>query len=348
MDEMFRALLIQRRRQEIIRTKGNPKIPKAPVPHFPALTEIRYSAWLQRLLKPMADISKQWARNEYPKALEAYRRDEWDYHADEDSHALVLSLTDPLKQNQTSMDLDTGAAGIDGTSESVNAWVAKRFAMERQILLGTMYDASEPWVQSVLAEWTETNRRRVKSLVGEHLSRMESMALEAVQTGKRPEQLTLDILKANKGLTVTRAKLIARDQIGKLTSLLTERRSRDIGLDTYVWRTALDERVRGNPKGRYPTARPSHWGAEGKDPTARPNHWGAEGKVGIYGKGDVWVVGGQQVPRGMNDPLTAPGMEIQCRCVAESRWEDLLKPIDASLLEDPYVLAEMGKGPWPE
>jgi len=62
----------------------------------------------------------------------------------------------------------------------------------------------------------------------------------------------------------------------------------------------------------------------------------------------VWVVGGQQVPRGMNDPLTAPGMEIQCRCVAESRWEDLLKPIDASLLEDPYVLAEMGKGPWPE
>jgi hypothetical protein len=333
MDEMFRALLIQRRRQEIIRTKGSPKIPKPPVPHFPALVEIRYSAWLQRLLKPMADISKQWARNEYPKALEAYRRDSGDLHLDEDSHSLVLSLTDPLKQNQESMDLDTGAASIDGTSESVNAWVAKRFAMERQIILGTVYDTSEPWVQAVLTEWTETNRKLVKSLVGEHLSRMESMALEAVQLGKRPEQLTLDILKANKALTVTRAKLIARDQIGKLTSLLTERRSRDLGLDTYVWRTALDERVRGNPKGRYPTARPSHWGAEGK--------------VGIYGKGDVWVVAGATVPRGMNDPIGAPGSPVACRCSAQSRMEDLIRPIDQSLLEDPYVLAEMGKGPWP-
>lgn len=334
MDEMFRALLVQRRRQEIIRTKGHPKYPTVPVPSFPKLAEIRYSAWLQKLLAPMATIAKQWAREQYPKVLEAYRRDSSDFHMDEDSHSLVLSLTDSLRNNQESMDLDAGAANIEGTAESVNKWVAKRFAMERQILLGTVYDVSEPWVQSALAEWELTNRKLVKSLVGEHLARMESMALEAVQLGKRPEVLTLDILKANKNLSVTRAKLIARDQIGKLTSLLTERRSREIGLDTYTWRTALDERVRGRPGGRYPSARPSHWGAEGK--------------VGIYGKGDVWLVNGAEVPRGSNDPIGAPGQEIQCRCVSASRMEDLLRPIDQELLEDPYVLAEMGKGPWPE
>lgn len=333
-DPMFLALLEQRRKQEIIRTKGNPPIPKAPTPQFPKLAEIRYSAWLQKVLEPMATIAKQWARNEYPRALEAYRKDEWGYHTDEDSHALVLGLTDQLKQNQLSLDIDTGAAGIAGTAETVNQWVAKRFAAERQMLLGAVYDVQEPWVASALYEWELTNRKLVTSLVGEHLTRVEAMVLEAVQTGKRPEELTLDILKANKGMSVTRAKLIARDQIGKLLSILTEKRSREIGLDTYVWRTALDERVRGNPRGRYPTARPSHWGAEGK--------------VGIYGKGDVWLVAGKEVPRGMNDPLVAPGMDIQCRCVAASRYEDLLVPIDERLLADPYVMAEMGLGPWPD
>lgn len=333
-DEMFRALLIQRRRQEIIRTKGHPKYPVFPVPTFPKLVEIRYSAWLQRLLAPMATISKQWAKEQYPKALEAYRRDSGDLHMDEDSHTLVLGLTDALKNNQESMDLDAGPSNIEGTSGSVNAWVAKRFAMERQIMLGNVYEVSEPWVQSALNEWVETNRKWVKSITGEHLSRMETMALEAVQTGKRPEVLTLEILKANKNLTVNRAKVLARDQIGKLTSLLTERRSTALGLDTYTWRTAMDERVRGNPAGRYPNARPSHWGAEGK--------------VGIYGKGDVWLVAGKEVPRGSNDPSGAPGQEIQCRCLAASRPEDLLKPIDQELLTDPWVLAEMGQGPWPE
>ncbi len=333
MDEMFRALLIQRRRQEIIRTKGNPKYPKAPTPTFPKLTELRYAAWLQRLLAPMATIAKQWAKEQYPKALEAYRRDEWGYHADEDSHSLVLSLTDPLKQNQESLDLDTGASNVEGTAESVNAWVAKRFAMERQILLGSVYDVSEPWVQAALAEWERTNRKWVKSVVGEHLSRMESMALEAIQTGKRPEQLTLDILKANKNLSVTRAKALARDQIGKLTSLLTEKRSLEIGLETYTWRGARDERERGNPNGRYPNS--------------KSDHWHAEGKIGVYGKPDIWLEGGKEVSRGFRDPVGAPGMEPLCRCLAASRYEDLLKPIDQSLLEDPYVLAEMGKGPWP-
>lgn len=333
-DPMFLALLEQRRKQEIIRTKGKPPIPKAPVPQFPKLAEIRYSAWLQRILEPMATIAKQWARIEYPKALEAYRRDSADLHMDEDSHALALGLVDQLKQNQLSMDLDVGAAGIAATAETVNQWVARRFAAERQLLLGNVYDVSEPWVASALYEWELTNRKLVTSLVGEHLSRMETMVLEAVQTGKRPEELTLDILKANKGMSVTRAKLIARDQIGKLLSILTEKRSREIGLDTYVWKTALDERVRGNPRGRYPTARPSHWGAEGK--------------VGIYGKGDVWLVAGKEVPRGPNDPLGAPGSPISCRCNAASRYEDLLVPIDERLLADPYVLAEMGQGPWPD
>lgn len=335
-DPVFLQLLTDARRKEIIRTKGHPKLPRPVVPQYPKLVEIRYTAALLRMVQAVASIAAKWARTEYPDALARYQTDGiTPWTADEDATTVILSLTRPLDAEQYAMDLDgQGSQPMSTAAESVNAWVAKRFSLERQIALGMVYDPQEPWVQKATSDWAETNKKLVKSLVGEHRARMETMALDAVTNGKRPEALLLDILKANK-MTYNRARLIARDQIGKLTAQLTEKRSTAIGLDTYVWRTAMDERVRGNPAGRYPTAHPSHWGAEGK--------------IGVYGKPGIWIdpSTGKEVPRGANDPLEAPGIPVQCRCTSQSRWEDLIKPIDASLLEDPYVLAEMGKAPWP-
>jgi len=335
MDPVFLQLLTEARRKEIIRSKGRPKLPRPVVPQYPKLPEIRYQARLLRLVQALGTIAAKWAKNEYPGILKRYQEDGYTtLTMDEDAQTLILSLTRPLQAEQYAMDLEgVETQATTATAESVNAWVAKRFSLERQLALGMVYDPQEPWVQKAIGDWTATNRQLVKSLVGEHLSRMETMALDAVTNGKRPEQLLMDILKTNK-MSYNRARLIARDQIGKLTGQLVEKRSLAMGLDTYTWRTAMDERVRGNPGGRYPTARPSHWGAEGK--------------VGVYGKPGIWIVEGKEVPRGPNDPLEPPGQPVQCRCLAQSRWEDLIKPIDQSLLEDPYVLAEMGKGPWPE
>jgi uncharacterized protein with gpF-like domain len=156
---------------------------------------------------------------------------------------------------------------------------------------------------------------------------METLALEALQTGKRPEALLVDILKLNQNLTVSRARLIAQDQLAKLVSTIQEKRSVAMGMDTYTWTTAADERVRGNPRGKYPNAVPSHYLANGK--------------VGVYGKPDIWLVNGKEVGRGASEPSGAPGTPIRCRCVGLARWEDLLKPIDQSLLVDEYVLEEM-------
>jgi len=44
--------------------------------------------------------------------------------------------------------------------------------------------------------------------------------------------------------TARRARLIARDQIGKLNGELTKQRQESIGVEWYVWHTVLDERVR--------------------------------------------------------------------------------------------------------
>lgn len=302
MDPMFRALLVQRRRQQLIAAKGKAvPVPKVPVAKYPVLLERKYAAWIMRLLQPLATVSNAWAKNEYPKILEAYQKQDSADHMDADSFSLILSLTDPMAQAQTEMDLETGGSAartIAGTAESVNVFVAKRYAMERRIALGSVYEISEPWVNSSLAEWTETNRRLIKSLATEAQTRMETMVLEAVQTGVRPEELVSRIYNLNRSTGIARAKLIAADQVGKLTGLLVEKRSLAIGMDTYTWQTAMDERVRGRPDGLYPSARPSHWAAQGK--------------IGIFGKGDVWLVGGNQVSRGSGDPIGAPGFEIRC------------------------------------
>lgn len=73
-----------------------------------------------------------------------------------------------------------------------------------------------------------------------------------------------DTLRKRAGILGNRTQLIARDQTNKFFGAVTEARHLDLGVVAYFWSTALDERVRGNPGGRYPRARPSHWDREGK------------------------------------------------------------------------------------
>jgi SPP1 gp7 family putative phage head morphogenesis protein len=65
-------------------------------------------------------------------------------------------------------------------------------------------------------------------------------------------------------ITLRRARLIARDQIGKLNAEITEKRHKELGVTEYIWDAAMDERTRGNPTGLYPNAKYSHWDREGK------------------------------------------------------------------------------------
>jgi hypothetical protein len=59
------------------------------------------------------------------------------------------------------------------------------------------------------------------------------------------------------------AKMVARTQIATFNSLTTKARAQNLGITKAIWRTAEDERVRGNPSGRYPNARPSHFALNG-------------------------------------------------------------------------------------
>lgn len=103
----------------------------------------------------------------------------------------------------------------------------------------------------------------VRGLSQDVARRLSSKLLEALTQGLNNREIE-KIITAEFGIARRRAKLIARDQAASFNGDLNRIRQTAMGVTEYQWSTSVDERVRGNPGGRYPNARPSHWDREGK------------------------------------------------------------------------------------
>ncbi len=102
---------------------------------------------------------------------------------------------------------------------------------------------SEPWLRPVLKAFAHTNAVLIKSVPERYFAEIEARTLDALRTGERAE----DIAKSYQdryGIAESRARLIARDQIGKLNGQLNVARQRRAGVQKWTWRTSEDERVR--------------------------------------------------------------------------------------------------------
>jgi SPP1 gp7 family putative phage head morphogenesis protein len=91
--------------------------------------------------------------------------------------------------------------------------------------------------------FTSENVALVRGLSTEIAARVEKRVLSGVQGGMLHGDIAKQ-LQADTGLGATRAKLIARDQVGKLYGQVNASRQREMGVTSYRWRTVHDERVR--------------------------------------------------------------------------------------------------------
>ena len=126
----------------------------------------------------------------------------------------------------------------------------------------------------------------IKGITDELAKQVEVTIMQGVTQGKSNAQIAA-ALDQNFKFGKKRSALIARDQAAKFNAALNRTRQQQAGVTTYIWWTMQDERVRGNPDGKYASAKPSHWDRHGlKFTYAKP-------------------------PEGGH-----PGTEIQCRCIA--------------------------------
>lgn len=104
-----------------------------------------------------------------------------------------------------------------------------------------------------------------------------------VTGGARASQIS----KYLREIGVSRADLIARTETGKAATAITERRSENLGLKGYIWKTSLDRRVRQSHRMMNNVI----------------CFWNDKPTPGIY-----------EEPK--NDRRVAPGEDYNCRCLA--------------------------------
>ncbi|MEC6741835.1 phage minor head protein [Acinetobacter baumannii] len=123
----------------------------------------------------------------------------------------------------------------------------------------------------------------IKSIPQQYADKLEVLITNALQTGQTNEELAKAIKQL--GLSTDyRARLIASDQMGKINGQINQARQLSMGVETYTWQTARDERV-------------------------RPDHQHKQGKTFRW---DLPPEGGH------------PGQPIRCRCTALPNYEDIL------------------------
>lgn len=123
------------------------------------------------------------------------------------------------------------------------------------------------------------NASLIRGMADDILKRVAQETTGSLIAGESAKTLQAR-LKKQLEISDSRARLIARDQAGKLTADLNGIRQQQAGIESYIWRTSQDERV-------------------------RPRHAQLQGKEYKWGE-----------PTGAEDGLP-PGQPIQCRCSAQ-------------------------------
>ena len=246
----------------------------------------------------------------YTTAISRYLRKQWEEYA-RLAFATMVPRSDAIDL-EDSVTKGPAIGAIVTIAEDFNEFNKKETDAFREIAVGDAFLQDEPWVEETLQRWS----REQVSLITKASQDMRDAVARRVRNGVNKGLLSSDItklvLKEMPGISFRRARVIARDQASKLNAELTRGRMSDAGLETYVWETAMDERVRGLPGGRYPNALPSHWIMHGKvcrwdDPTLWRNAQGEWEK------------------RPSSAPYSHPGTEIMCRCVALPNWDELME-----------------------
>lgn len=102
---------------------------------------------------------------------------------------------------------------------------------------------SERGVKSRVNAWIALNVNLIKSLPDVYFDDIQQRTFAAIDHGTRHETLAKD-LASRYDIRLNQAKLIARDQVGKLYSDLNSQRQQNLGVNSYRWRTSNDNRVR--------------------------------------------------------------------------------------------------------
>lgn len=291
---------------------------------YPAGQERKYTRYLFDLMNEYSRVAVPRVRANIERWVD--EQNKIDYKKD-DFNTEFQQLINEL--NQMSYDMfNPRGAGVDifnndsirntllGLGFGVSAFNEKQWNKFTNKIIDTPFVASEPWLQSTIDTWANNNFTLIKSLTDEYIKKLNTIVSDGVETGRTWDGIMGDVRKMDRNMTKTRARLITRDQIGKLNGTLSKRRQQEAGLDLYIWRTARDERVRA---------------------THRP----LNNKICRWDDSSVYADSIEQALEGnWQNRFTArmyvgiPGQDIQCRCVAIPVFDEIIEESNEEILRE--------------
>lgn len=176
---------------------------------------------------------------------------------------------------------DMGRRTNEYSKQQIRAMFAKSVGIDVTTL--------EPWLSTAINNFTVQNAEYITSIAEDYLKDVAHKVTSGMRQGMRHEELAEQI-EERYGVSESKAKLIARDQINKFNGELTKHRQEDVGVEKYRWKSSGDNRV-------------------------RDSHSDRDGKLFTWEEG-TGISGDRH-----------PGEAINCRCWAEPVLDDILEEL---------------------
>lgn len=151
------------------------------------------------------------------------------------------SLTDRLVSMMSHKFVNKLASSMFDRVDTFN-----RTQLARVIAIDLFADAD---LSALAMEFAKENARLVKTNNAALAESLASIMHEAVGSGRSWRDVAPE-LQARFEISKRHARLIARDQVGKLYTDITQARQEEAGVTEYIWRTARDPRVRDDHRSR--------------------------------------------------------------------------------------------------
>lgn len=253
------------------------KKPKGSVVLLPAISptlaaDAAYLGILREMLRTVASWSRDNLVPAYERELELSRGQ----GITQDAEGFVWTAFEALLFGVASIALDRVRDVFGGEAKrNTKGFIA---SAKRILGIDLAVVVREEDLGDYLIMAAERNANLITGMADDLRKRIRDRTIQAVLDGESVASYR-KVLAKEFGLSDRRAKVIARDQVSKLTSDLNRIRQQQAGITEYSWQTAQDERV-------------------------RPLHQSLDGKVYRYGQ-----------PTGAEQGLP-PGQPILCRCIA--------------------------------
>ena len=177
-------------------------------------------------------------------------------------------------------------------ADRTSSWSRAQVNRQVRAAVGVDVFASEPNLAPLVDTFVAENVALIRNVPEQFLTNVEGLVLRGVTSGTLPRDIAEQLADAE-GVALRRAKNIARDQVGKFYGRLNSVRQQRLGVKTYTWTTANDNRV-------------------------RPEHEERDGKVYAWNPEDA-TDEIEYLP-----PEEQPGGPPMCRCGAEANVDELL------------------------